>query len=220
MFSEAGELQLAASLATGDFAAGLSGRNVDFDFQTAFSLTEHLGLMGNFSVTDAGHHVRYPSLYRHHWFTEGGIGYYTSSDEAFLEIFSGVGTGYGKSTYEDSCPAPIIGEATRYNRFFLQPALGWRIGDHHLSIISRFSFVHFSHYGEARQPASVVFLEPGIQGKINLNNHVYIQWQAAPSRSFSKMYPGTCLDHVPVHFSFGVGGRLGAGKEKVKSPHQ
>lgn len=213
MFSAVGELQVAGALTTGDYAAGLLGRNIDFDFQTGLSLTEHLGLMGNYSFTDAGQHYRHPSLHRRHWFGEGGIGYYSNTGRICFEVFTGFGTGYGNSTYEDECNAPIPGPDTPYNRFFLQPALGLKSRHHHLAIVNRFSIVHFSHYGQHQEQLSVFFIEPGVLGKINvLNNHLYIQWHAGISISGSKVYPDSCLDHVPVNFSFGIGGRLGAFK--------
>jgi hypothetical protein len=219
MFSGDGELQMSGALTTGDFASGLSGKNLDFDFQTAFSLTEHLGLMGNYSLTDAGHHYRHPPLYRHHWFAEGGIGYYSNTDKTCFEIFSGFGRGYGNTTYEDKCSFPIPDPDTRYARFFLQPALGWKGRYHLLSIISRFSIVHFSKYGPIQEPASVFFFEPGVLGKFNMvNNRLYIKWQAGFSMSASDGYPGSCLDHVPVNFSFGLGGQLGACKKKGTLP--
>lgn len=214
MFSTGGELQVAAALTTGDFASGISGKNLDLDIQTAFSLTEHLGLMGNYSVTDQGHHSRHPQLYRHHWFAEGGIGYYINNDKTCFEVFSGFGRGYGNTVYDDACDAPTPDPDTSYNRFFLQPAFGWNKSYHHLSLVSRFSLVHFSRYGHLHEPASVFFIEPGVLGKFNvLNNHLYIQWQAGISISSNGEYPGSCLDHVPVNLSFGVGGRLGPRKK-------
>lgn len=213
MFSAARELQVAAALSTGDYAAGLSGKNMDFDFQTAFSLTEHLGLMGNYSFTDAGHHDRHPSQQRRHRFGEGGLGYYSNSGGTYFEFFTGFGSGYGNTTYEDACNAPIPDPDTPYSRFFLQPALGLKKTSQHLAFVSRFSMVYFSNYGQGHEQLSLFFIEPAVLGKINLlNNQLYVQWQAGVSLSGSRAYPGRCLDDVPFNFSFGVGARLGAFK--------
>src|SRR5689334_19457046 len=84
MFTSGGEFQGAIQFGNG------------FDAQTALSVTDHIGLMGNFSYADrAG--IDDPDHYHYHKFYEGGLGYYTNMEQTFFEIFTGYGKGEGSA---------------------------------------------------------------------------------------------------------------------------
>jgi hypothetical protein len=91
MFQKGGEFQGSVSFGNG------------IEAQTALSITNHFGVMGNFLYIDrveGSDTDNDEDNFRHHKFFEGGIGYFENQEKMFVEIFAGYGRGEGSSSDE------------------------------------------------------------------------------------------------------------------------
>ncbi|HNQ82029.1 MAG TPA: hypothetical protein PLW31_11145 [Bacteroidales bacterium] len=122
-----------------------------WDIQSAYSITDHIGVMGNYqhfgaqytewnngtAVFDNGH-------FKGDYF-EFGAGYYTLIPKEFI-FESYAGTGWGKVTNEFSYQFYPVESAVNYNRYFVQPSIGWRHSHIGLAFSTRFCVVHYTRY--------------------------------------------------------------------------
>jgi hypothetical protein len=198
MFQNAGELQGAVQVGNG------------YDGQTAASLTNHMGVMANYSYIDRKGSAGNEFLKSRYF--EGGFGYFGNNSRMFLELFAGYGIGRssGHDSY-DFLGTNTSGGTGRYQRYFIQPAFGYNKGVMNVSFVPRFSVVDFTEFSSgstliADHHHPVSFFEPAIIGRINLGHHFFLTFQGGASRALAKAY----FDYRVFQMSTGLGFRLNA----------
>ena len=209
LFTKAGEFQGSIQFGNG------------IDAQGAIAVTNHIGLMGNFSYADN----KSPDPddiddYHRHKFFEGGIGYYENDGKWCYEIFAGYGKGEGSSydTYDffDYSSDPLRATG-KFERFFIQPAFGLNKKIMHVSFVPRITLVDFKEFSSDAAVAPYiaaddpkVFFEPAVIGRVNLmDNHMFFTFQGGLSLPISKTY----YEYRPVYISTGIGFRIGGIKK-------
>src|ERR671912_586680 len=213
MFTKAGEFQGSIQFGNG------------IDAQGAVAVTNHIGLMGNFSYADnqSPDPDDIDDFHRHKFF-EGGIGYYENEGKWCYEVFAGYGRGEGSSydTYDffDYSSDPVRATG-KFQRYFIQPAFGMNKKIMHVSFVPRISLVDFDEFSSDDSVAPYVaaddpkvFFEPAVIGRVNLmNNHMFFTFQGGFSIPISKVY----YEYRPVYVSTGIGFRIGGIKKDVPS---
>lgn len=206
MFTKDGEFQLNAQFGNG------------FEVQSAYAITEHFGVMSNFSFIDQTGMDEEEDYHRHQFF-EGGAGYFSNKDESFFEVFAGYGRGKG-TTFDafEFFGSQSVAATGRYERYFVQPAFGLNKDEMNISFAPRFSMVDYYEFSTetTRSPINEqpkFFFEPAIIGRGNFaNNHMYAIFQAGASMSMNQ---SVYFDRRTFTLSIGLGLRLGARKELV-----
>lgn len=214
LFTKAGEFQGSVQFGNG------------IDAQGAIAVTNHIGLMGNFSYADN----KSPDPddvddYHRHKFFEGGIGYYENEGKWCYEVFAGYGKGEGSSydTYDfwTSTGDPIRATG-KFERYFIQPAFGLNKKVMHVAFVPRISLVDFTEFSSDDLQLSPhiagddpkLFIEPAVIGRVNLmDNHMFFTFQAGFSVPVSKTY----YEYRPFYVSTGIGFRLGGIKKDAAS---
>jgi hypothetical protein len=206
LFRRAGEVQ------------GSVGFGNGLDLQGAVAVTNHIGLMANYSYEDRNS-SRYTSTvdnddYHYHNFFEGGIGYFENQGNWCYEIFAGYGRGKGASYDNYSWWG---GQNTRaagqYDRIFIQPAFGMNKKVFHVSFVPRISIVDFKQFSNDVTTFKIdenpkFFFEPAVLGRVNLmNNRFFFAFQLGFSIPAAT---DVFYDYRPVQFSTGLGFRFGS----------
>jgi hypothetical protein len=204
MFQKGGEFQGSIALGNG------------VEAQTALSITNHFGIMGNFLYLDRTTTDDVDANdddFRHHRFFEGGVGYFENQEKMFVEIFAGYGRGEGSSSDDDLFNGNSTARVTgKYNRYFIQPAFGFNKKVMNLSFVPRFSMVDFTEMSDGTftrtlDDEPIFFFEPAVIGRVNFaNNRIFFAFQAGISSSINS---GRDFDHRPFQMSAGLGFRLG-----------
>lgn len=203
MFTKAGEFQGSLQVGNG------------VELQAAVAVTNHLGIMGNYSFVNASDPENEDDYVRHK-IREVGIGYFTNPGNSFFEVFFGYGNGEGTSfdTFE------FIGSQTtaatgRYERYFLQPAFGVNKERMHFSFAPRFCMVDFYEFSNDLIRTSIqedgkFFFEPAIVGRYNFaNNALFGTFQLGASLPLSD---NIYFDRRTFQLAFGFGFRIGGAK--------
>ena len=206
MFTKGGEFQASAQIGNG------------IEAQSAFAVTDHFGLMANFSFIDQSGLNNEEDYHRHQIF-EGGAGYFLNNDDSFFEVFAGFGKGKGSSydQYEFFGTQSIFATG-RYVRYFLQPAFGLNKDELNVSFAPRFSMVDFYEFSTEITRTSIreepkFFFEPAIIGRANFaNNHLFATFQLGASLGMSDH---VYFDRRTFQLSAGLGMRLGGAKKLV-----
>jgi len=212
LFRKAGEVQ------------GSVGFGNGLDVQGAVAVTNHVGLMANYSFEDR-HSSEYSSNpndddYQYHQFFEGGVGYYENQGSWCYEIFAGYGRGEGAS-YDNYVwwGTQSLRATGKYERIFIQPAFGMNKNIFHFSLVPRISIVDFKEFTSDALSYTIdekakVFFEPAFTGRVNLmDNHIFLGFQMGFSFPVaSDVY----YDYRPVQFSTGLGFRFGGIHLKTK----
>ena len=211
LFTKAGEFQGTAALGNG------------VDVQTAASITNHIGIMANYSY-EYSHGSQYTNdfdedRYHYHQFFEGGVGYYENVKSWCYEIFAGYGKGEGRSydsyTWWNNEDVLATG---KYERYFIQPAFGLNKKIMHVSFVPRISLVNFTEFSDGVRTQKIndsprLFFEPAVVGRVNLaDNHLILMFQAGVS-----VHPASgelFYDYRPFQFSTGLGFRIGGIKKE------
>lgn len=216
MFTKAGEFQGSIQFGNG------------VDAQGAVAVTNHIGLMGNFSYADN----KSPDPddiddYHYHKFFEGGIGYYDNEGKWCYEIFAGYGKGEGSSydTYDFfSSSGDEVMATGKFTRFFIQPAFGLNKKVMHVSFVPRISLVDFTEFASDQAVGvhianddAKIFIEPAVIGKVNLmNNRMFFTFQGGFSIPATKVY----YEYRPFYVSTGIGFRLGGVRKETSSQNE
>jgi hypothetical protein len=194
MFQKGGEFQAAVQVGNG------------IDGQVAVSFTDHFGLIANYNYINRDKGTN-DSL--RHNLLEAGLGYFTNKEDMFFEIFAGYGKGEGFSTGTIFDLQNVTG---KYERYFIQPALGMNHKYIHVSFVPRISIVDFKEYSIGSVSYVVnedpkVFFEPCVVMKVNTdNNRFFYTLQGGVSVSVSNdLY----FDHRKYQVATGFGVRLG-----------
>lgn len=205
MFTSKGEFQGSVQIGNGIEAQG------------AVALSDHIGLIANYSYINNMEEIESNDYHRHRLY-EGGIGYFANSDEMIFEFYSGYGKGEG-SSYESFyfAGSQTIQATGMYERYFFQPAFGFNKKAFHFSFASRFSVVNFLEFSNSAgtfqdDRPSIVFFEPAAIGRFNMmNNHMFYTFQTGFSTAIGQE---KYFDHRGFQVSMGLGFRLG-GKAPV-----
>lgn len=207
----------------GEFQGSIQFGN-GIDAQGAVSVSNHIGLMGNFSYADnkSPDPNDFDDYHRHKFF-EGGIGYFENEGKWCYEVFAGYGKGEGSSydTYSfwDSNNGDPVMATGKFERFFIQPAFGLNKKVMHVAFVPRISLVDFKEFTSDDAVAPYVanddaklFIEPAVIGRVNLmNNHMFFTFQAGFSVPVTKTY----YEYRPFYVSTGIGFRIGGVKKDV-----
>jgi len=208
LFTKAGEFQSSMQFGNG------------LDLQGAVSVTNHIGLMANYSFADRNNNSYDPDNqdgYHYHKFFEGGLGYYENEGSWCYEIFAGYGKGEGASDDAYEWWGSQTARATgKFERYFIQPAFGLNKKTMHVSFVPRISIVDFKEFSNdlVTYPVNdnpVVFIEPAVIGRVNLmDNHLFFVFQAGFSFPASSVY----YEYTPFQLSTGMGFRFGGTKKE------
>jgi len=212
LFRKAGEFQGSLGIGNG------------LDIQGAVSITNHIGVMANYSYEERNSNENSftgdfdEDEYHYHRFFEGGLGYFENNGSWCFEVFAGYGKGEGASydDYQWNGNQDIIATG-KFERFFVQPAFGLNKKMVHVSFIPRISVVDFKEFSDNTTTYKInghpdVFFEPAVAGRVNLaNNHFFFGFQIGTSVPISS---DVFYDIRPVQFSTGIGFRFGGIKKE------
>jgi hypothetical protein len=206
MFTKAGEFQASAQIGNG------------IEGQAAFAVTEHFGVITNYSYIDATDPEDVEDYLRHRLF-EAGVGYFSNKDDSFFEVFAGYGRGKGTTFESYEFFGTQSSAATgRYDRYFLQPAFGINKEQFQFSFAPRFSMVDYYEFSTETVSRPIdeepkFFFEPAIIGRINFaNNHMFATFQAGASLGMSD---NVYFERRTFQLAGGLGFRLGGTRKLV-----
>ena len=201
MFSKGGEFQ--ASLQVGN----------GIDAQTAVSFSKHIGLIASYNFIDrntTGEASTDDDDYLRHTFYEGGLGYFTNQEDMFFEVFAGYGRGEG---FSSDTFFGIENTTGKYERYFVQPALGMNHKYIHFAFVPRVSIVDFTEYSVGTTSITVnedpkVFFEPAVVMRVNTDsNRFFFTLQGGSSLSISEdVYFNRRKYQVATGFGIRLGG--------------
>jgi hypothetical protein len=206
MFTKGGEFQGSFSMGN-----GLEG-------QAAVSITNHIGLIGNYSYINREDLDSDSEEVLRHKVYEGGVGYFYNDQKTFFEIFAGYGRGEGNSYDKYSFFGSTRMQAKgKYERYFIQPAIGVNKKTFHFAFVPRVSFVDFTEFSGSGATFEVdsspyVFFEPAFIGRVNtMENRLFFTFQAGFSTPIDRE---PFFDHRGAHTSVGLGFRIGGLKSE------
>jgi hypothetical protein len=204
MFTKGGEFQASVQIGNG------------IEAQSAMAVTEHFAVMANYLYLEATN-MENEEVYNRHTFFEGAIGYFSNKDDSFFEVFAGYGRGKGSTNDGfDFLDSDALSATGRYERYFIQPALGLNKNVVNISFAPRISMVDFYEFStevgrNAIHESPKFFFEPAVIGRTNFaNNHMYFVFQGGLSFGLSE---NIYFDRRNFQFSAGLGLRLGGTKE-------
>lgn len=146
------------------------------EVQAAYATGKHTAVMASYTSARHGsksEHANSDNGYGN--YIEAGIGYFTTINKSnwVFETYVGLGTGKITNTYH-----PSESSKTRFNKVFIQPALGYASKYFEVALSSKLSFVHlavknssattaynfsaFRDINYIRENPSSVLWEPGI----------------------------------------------------------
>ncbi|MFZ1809146.1 MAG: hypothetical protein WAU36_18070 [Cyclobacteriaceae bacterium] len=205
LFRGQGEFQGSAFIGTG------------IDLQGALSLTDNIGVIGNYSFLNETRNDPFDqsqTFKRKNNFFEGGIGYYQASRSRRIELYVGYGQGKGTTTGQYGFLGLGQQEVIvtgKYNRIFIQPSIGTNNRGFNLAFTPRFSLVNFNEFQsgvivESPDEGAHLFIEPAATARFRLGQNLNGMFQLGlnlptPNDAF--------FDHVPVQASFGIQLHLG-----------
>lgn len=204
MFTKGGEFQTSVQIGNG------------IEAQSALAVTEHFAVMANYLYLDVSN-TENGEDYNRHQFFEGAIGYFSNTSDSFFEVFAGYGRGKGSTNNGfDFLGSDPVSATGRYERFFIQPAVGLNKNVVNISFAPRISMVDFYEFStdvgrSAIHEAPKFFFEPAVIGRTNFaNNHMYFVFQGGISMALSE---DIYFDRRNFQFSAGLGLRLGGTRE-------
>lgn len=173
MFGEANEFAGTLALSSG------------IDAQLAYSVTDHVAVMGNVNtVQQTLKPDNQPSFKRNHIFAEGGLGYFSRTKKSRFELYAGYGAGGGtsyESYYFFHTQSKETVTKVKYDRIFIQPSIGTNNRKFNLIFTTRISMVGFKEFS-TEDPAATpnvykptgykVMLEPSLTARAHLAGNV------------------------------------------------
>jgi hypothetical protein len=197
----------------GEFQASIQGGN-GLDVQSAVSITNHIGLMANYSFADRERFDPddYDDYHRHKFY-EGGIGYFDNKEDWCVEIFAGYGRGEGSSLNQFLSWSPSTPAVGKYERYFIQPAIGLNKKTMNVAFVNRVSYVDFTEYTDdvirySVKERPVIFLEPAVVARVNFaQNFGFFTFQlGATMPAASDIYFKYRKFQTSAGFGFRIGG--------------
>lgn len=137
-----------------------------FDVQTALGVSDHIGVSADFSYGQRADEE--DDDFHRHQFGEVGIGYFNDiSSWSQFEVYGGYGRGQAETVDEYVFITQQEIRATgRYDRFFVQPALGFEVGPLRMNGAVRLARVNFYEFETSRETQRrnnpVLFYEPAL----------------------------------------------------------
>ncbi|MGC9374354.1 MAG: hypothetical protein ACP5DQ_04855 [Bacteroidales bacterium] len=194
MFSNQGELQ--ATVATG---------TSNFDAQTAYAITDHIGIMVNGSYGNETNDTT--DDFHKHAFIEAGLGYYEKIGENVrYEIYGGYGFGKNEGYFEDAVFDSQRTDADM-QRFFVQPGIGISSGILDGSFSPRFVLVKMTPNGDTFETGGYnTFFEPIITSKIG---YKWVKFVAQFGFSVPIGNDDLHFDYQPFIVNFGLNFNIG-----------
>ena len=184
------------------------------DFQGAVSVSDHIGLMANYSFTNRTSTTDEDQYVKHNLF-EGGLGYYENSSRICYEFFAGYGTGEGTAydNYDFISGSSTLRATGKYRRIFFQPSIGSNSRIFNWGFSARFSLVDFLSFeqdGLVYEPNHnnlYLFFEPAFVGKLYFGKSgIFTNFQAG----FNLPAQGDpYFEYNAFHMSIGFGFRVG-----------
>lgn len=140
LFKEAKEAMITVAVASG------------LDVQTAYALTDNVGIMGNLNANQSTYQTNDGVDYnRNYRFGELGLGLFGGNRAARYEVYGGYGLGQGTSyeglyVFSNQVGAKAVVATGKFNRIFLQPSFGSNNRNFNISFTARFSLVDFTQF--------------------------------------------------------------------------
>lgn len=181
---------------------GISG----LDGQASVAITDNIGVMINSSYRNSVSDTS--DKYHKHTFVEGGIGYFTVLDKTtHFSIFSGYGYG-SVSVKATNILGNIIATDATYQRFFIQPELGFSTEVFELAFNPRFVLVDMNPEYLQFTTIKKILVEPTLTTKIGYK-YLYFTSQLGFSIPLINISSDLWFKRQPVIFSIGVQVKLG-----------
>lgn len=185
----------------GDLQASVFAGTSNFDFQTAYALTNHFALManGNFGQHSAitGGGLTFHRLW------EGGLGYFQPvGDKWHFEFFSGYGEGNITGSFEDRKDFNWLDDI-KVKRGFWQADMGFTDGIVEGVLASRVTYVDMRQQGVGGDYG--MFAEPGLVVKIGPD---YLKGVLEAGVCIPLQSRKLLFDYNPVTLSIGIQGKL------------
>ncbi len=199
MLTKAGEVQANAQL----------GRGVEA--QAAVAVTNHIGIISNFMYQRNG---SLDNDFENRKFFEGGIGYFKNSGIHIFEAFAGYGHGDVELlNHSNHSNGERYSQTGKFNRFFIQPAIGYRSKVYNVTFAPRLSYVRISDYTSTsashQHSAQGLYFEPACVNRIQLHHNVYLTFQTGIAIPIDRG-----ANEVPIlQMGGGVGFRMNALKQ-------
>jgi hypothetical protein len=198
MLTKAGEFQGSVQIRRGVEAQG------------AVAITNHIGAISNYAFYQRD---QSGGEFEKRTFFEAGLGYFNNSGNSFFEVFAGYGQGHtqliNQSSMSDHSP---YSEAGRFNRFFIQPAIGYRTKKWSTAFVPRISQVNISDYvntsGNTTSQNKLLF-EPAGVTRFYLHNKLFLTFQGGIALEIAKINDGS----LGIQLGGGIGFRLNAEKK-------
>jgi hypothetical protein len=135
------------------FTAGVSVSEAGMGLETGFAITKSIGVMaeGSYLNNNSG------DVHNFMRYGEFGLGYFNKfKRESSIEIFSGIGFAYARSTDTKFNYA----ESGYYNKIFLQPDICYSIGEMDFIIALKMSLIKFTKYSYSHDQTAETNVEP------------------------------------------------------------
>jgi len=189
-----------------EFQATIATGTSNLDLQTAYAITDNVGIMFNGSYGNETNDST--DDYHKHAFIEGGVGYYDKiGTMGRYEIYGGYGFGRVEGTFENNVFDDNITDA-HYNRFFIQPGIGISTGIYDGSFSPRFAMVQMNPKGiDFENDNYKVFFEPVITSKVGFK-YVKFVFQVGASLPISGD-DNLGFDNQPFIMNLGINVNLG-----------
>lgn len=136
-----------------------------YEVQLAYSITDHIGLMGNFAYANAK--IQQAQDHGNGYISDIGVGYFTKNNNFYASIYGGVGLSGQNHNYFITDTKT---ESIRVNYFngFVQPALGLSTNYFEALLSVRMSLLNYGNVNNTLDPA----LQPESYNGLNvLNEH-------------------------------------------------
>jgi hypothetical protein len=221
LFDQPGEAQVSFGYASG------------FDLQSAYAVSEHVGVMVNyFNTVQSGTNVLSMQennfRYRHR-LIELGMGYYTNLTgnegqrvKIYAELFGGGGWACGSGVDNASRGFMIfqsqdtVNVQSRYRRYFIQPLLAFRFPSADLTLTCRISAADFYRTEITSTPNKRLevdqlkaFFEPSVGYRLYTRNRkLFFNFQCGFNYPLSQAIDEEYVEYVPFSGTVGVGIKL------------
>jgi hypothetical protein len=136
LFQEKGEVKVNAEIYQSTAVSTILEPAMGVEVQGAYAATKHLGLMANYFSVSSGFETSGTNS-----LIEVGAGYYDALQlHAVFEIYGGAGLG----TLKNFSSAPDLSSHLLYQRFFVQPAIGYTSNVFDFVVSLRFCGLNYS----------------------------------------------------------------------------
>jgi hypothetical protein len=207
MFTKKGEFQGSMQIMNG------------YEAQTAFSLSNNIAIMGNFAY---GYRGRYSenSNYHRHKLVEGAFGYYRNEGKFGYQIFGGFGEGSAEGLYDFIFSSGSTPTLARFNRYFVQPGIGFYKPSFTMAVVARISKLDFTLYRDqvtslTYDKEDMFFFEPAFIAQYYFANHkMFVTMQTGLAVSLRDDIDDGFQYRV-ISFGTGIGLRLGGTRDLI-----